>query len=408
MSLEQEKPRILIVDDVPENVHVLARALRDRYHLSAATGGQEALALAAGDNRPDLILLDIIMPDMDGYEVCRRLKAAEAIRDIPVIFVTGLGDGEDESYGLELGAVDYITKPINLSVLRARVSTQLALQAQRRELAQANWQLRQEMEERRRLEQQLAVQREREARQAAMIHSGRLAALGEMAASMAHEIGQPLSVMSLTVQTWALLHQRGRLTLEQVMAELPKLIGSLKRVDGLIEHVRTFGRKAGEPADVSLTAVALDAVGLCRHQFKTHGIVLAEHLPEEVPPVRAVAAELEQVVLNLLSNARHAVEDRRDREGTSPWVEIRVEPAADRVSLFVADNGGGVPEDKAELIFDPFFTTKPSSQGTGLGLAISMQVMEKFGGLVLHNRPGEGATFELWVRRTGNAPEAAG
>jgi putative two-component system response regulator len=119
--------RILIVDDIPANIQVLVSILKeDGYQLSVATGGKQALDLIEKVG-PDLVLLDIMMPDMDGYEVCRRLKADEATRHIPVLFITALVDAEDEAKGLALGAVDYITKPINPELLRARVRNHLEL-----------------------------------------------------------------------------------------------------------------------------------------------------------------------------------------------------------------------------------------------------------------------------------------
>ena len=129
------RPTLLIVDDTPANLAVLTEILRPDYRIKVATRGDRALALASASPPPDLILLDIMLPEMDGYEVCRRLKADPATRHIPVIFVTAMTDGEDEAQGLELGAADYITKPIGAAMVKARIRTHLAVahQAQERE-----------------------------------------------------------------------------------------------------------------------------------------------------------------------------------------------------------------------------------------------------------------------------------
>ena len=124
-----DKPTVLVVDDTPDNLSLISNLLKDAYKVKVAINGEKALRIAAGDGQPDLILLDIMMPGMDGYEVCSRLKADAATRDIPVIFVTAKAAEEDERVGLELGAVDYITKPISPAILRARVKAQLALKA---------------------------------------------------------------------------------------------------------------------------------------------------------------------------------------------------------------------------------------------------------------------------------------
>ncbi len=136
MSTTQET--ILIVDDEPFNINVLMESLKTTYRLVAARNGEQALARVAAAHKPDLILLDVMMPDMDGLEVCRRIKADSATSHIPVIFVTAMGDEQDETRGFEIGAVDYITKPISPPIVRSRVRTQLALARARRELADQN------------------------------------------------------------------------------------------------------------------------------------------------------------------------------------------------------------------------------------------------------------------------------
>ncbi len=127
--------RILIVDDTPENIDILGSVLTD-YKRIVALNGEKALQRALSDNPPDLILLDVMMPGMDGYEVCRRLKSEPRTRDIPVIFITAKGEVEDETLGFALGAVDYITKPISPSIVQARVKTQLMLKLAREKLQQ--------------------------------------------------------------------------------------------------------------------------------------------------------------------------------------------------------------------------------------------------------------------------------
>ncbi len=124
-----DKKTVLVVDDTPDNIALVSALLKDAYKTKIATNGEKALSIAGAETPPDLILLDIMMPEMDGYEVCARLKESEQTRDIPVIFLTAKAQIEDEEHGLELGAVDYITKPISPPILLARVKTHLALKA---------------------------------------------------------------------------------------------------------------------------------------------------------------------------------------------------------------------------------------------------------------------------------------
>ena len=141
MNPIEQQGQILIVDDTAENVDVLAGILREHYKIKVALNGPKALKIAQSEPAPDLILLDIMMPDMDGCEVCRRLKQAPNTADIPVIFVTAKNEVEDETKGFDLGAVDYITKPINPHIVLSRVRAHLALSQATRALKRRNQEL---------------------------------------------------------------------------------------------------------------------------------------------------------------------------------------------------------------------------------------------------------------------------
>ena len=132
---DSDKPIILLVDDPPANIQVAHSILKDAYTIKIATSGAKALDIAKALPQPDLILLDVIMPEMDGYEVCSRLKSHPVTCDIPIIFITGKTDAEDETRGLELGAIDYIHKPFSARVVQARVRTHLALREAAEQLA---------------------------------------------------------------------------------------------------------------------------------------------------------------------------------------------------------------------------------------------------------------------------------
>ncbi len=131
--MNKERNTILLVDDIPANIKILVGTLRESYQLIVATNGPDALK-AVHEKKPDLILLDVMMPDMDGYEVCKRLKEDENFVDIPVIFVTAMNEEKDETRGFLLGAVDYIIKPVNPVIVKARVQTHIALRVAQREL----------------------------------------------------------------------------------------------------------------------------------------------------------------------------------------------------------------------------------------------------------------------------------
>ncbi|NOZ23284.1 MAG: SpoIIE family protein phosphatase [Planctomycetes bacterium] len=141
MGGNDKKQIVLVVDDKPENIRILTSLLKGKYRVMAATGGQKALEIASSETVPDLILLDVMMPKMDGHEVCRRLKADEKTREIPVIFITAMSEVKDETQGFELGAVDYIAKPFNPTIVDARVRTHLDLKEKNEIIKQEREQL---------------------------------------------------------------------------------------------------------------------------------------------------------------------------------------------------------------------------------------------------------------------------
>jgi phosphoserine phosphatase RsbU/P len=153
-----EQKLILVVDDTPLNISVITGALKDTYRTKVATSGAKALAIAMADEKPDLILLDVMMPEMDGYEVCRRLKADPTTREIPVIFLTAQTDAEDETRGFQVGAVDYVHKPFSPAVMKARVHTHLALRETRERLAQQLLAIQKELETARLIQQSILPQ----------------------------------------------------------------------------------------------------------------------------------------------------------------------------------------------------------------------------------------------------------
>ncbi len=135
MNQTQKRDKVLIVDDTPENLDILMAALCDRYAVVAARDGEKALSIVQGVNPPDIVLLDVMMPGMDGYQVCERMQADPATREIPVIFLTALADEQNELRGLTVGAVDYVRKPISVPLVRARIRTHLNLARAQRQLA---------------------------------------------------------------------------------------------------------------------------------------------------------------------------------------------------------------------------------------------------------------------------------
>ncbi|WP_437872782.1 hybrid sensor histidine kinase/response regulator [Sorangium sp. So ce363] len=408
---------VLLVDDDPASLKLLSEALAGLpLTLAVATAGDMALRQIRRE-LPDLVLLDAVMPGLDGFEVCRRLKAAPETRDVPVLFMTVLADTASRVRGLELGAVDYVTKPFVREELVARVRTQLSIRAAASELSAAVRALSEKNEElacarasleievarrteelraqSRRLERELELNRAAEIKvQTAhdqLAHLNRVSAVSELAASLAHELNQPLAAILSNAQAAERLLAQTPPGIADARAALADIVADDRRAGQVIQRIRAMLRK-GElsVAAMDLSELAREVVRLVASAALLAGTTVRLDLASGLPHVRGDGIQVQQVLLNLLVNALDAV-SRRPPEAR--LVVVRTRPAdRSHVELSVADSGDGVAPEDLERIFEPFVTSKP--HGLGVGLAISRSIVEAHGGrLWAECRPGEGATF---------------
>ncbi len=250
-------------------------------------------------------------------------------------------------------------------------------------------------EKNRRLEEEISLRRhaetELEKQRTFQMHSDRLRSLGEMAAGIAHELNQPLvGVQGKAEILLMAMDSRAGLDPDTIADRLRAILAQVDRMVHIIDHVRRFAREAGrqETRSVDLNQVVHSGVDLLKTQFQSHGIHLDLRLAPRVLPVQVNPFSIEEVILNLLSNARDALEQRRQAEDEVfvPQVTITTRDGkadgADRVDLEIRDNGVGIAESVSSRMFDPFFTTKDPDKGTGLGLSICKSIVEEFGGRI--------------------------
>ena len=238
-----------------------------------------------------------------------------------------------------------------------------------------------------------------------LYHDDRLAALGTLAAGIAHELNQPLNTIRVVTDGFLFGRTEGwPLDPEELFEGLEMISKQVARMDKVIRNVRNFAREERDTGGEYVVAnEAIENVfSMIGRQIEAHGIRVEKDLDPELPPLRASLNELEQVVMNLIVNARQALDDSTRDPKT---LRVRTGSRDGAVWIEVTDTGGGIPDHLLEKIFDPFFTTKAAGKGTGLGLSISQSIVSKFGGRieVCKNESG-GATFEVFVPAGGERP----
>ena len=374
--MTDDRATILIVDDTPENVDVLVGILRDAYRLKVATDGQSALELAAAAP-PDLILLDIMMPGLDGFEVCQRLKAHQDLRDVPVIFVSALDGTGDKVRAFREGGVDYVTKPFRPDEVEARVATHLRLRRQHRELEQSYSQL-----------------RELEQLRDSLIHM------------ILHDMRTPLMAASAGL---SLLVEGNSERSESERTFLPMVQSSICELTMMTEALLDISRMESgqmpvELADHDLRAIAEGAIESSNAlaEFEETELTLAG----ESSHARFDQNLIHRVLLNLLGNAIKA-------SGSGAAVEVRVSSDASTGRVEVSDTGHGVPAEYREKIFEKFGQAETrrdkEKHSTGLGLTFCKLAVAAHGGKIgVDSEVGKGSTFWFVLPRGSGRKEMDG
>lgn len=393
--------KVLIVDDTPENIHVLMEILRDEYAIVVATHGEKALQLVTIVPPPDIILLDINMPGMDGYDICGRLKANEKTRHIPIIFITSLSAEEDERKGLELGAVDYIHKPFSPALVKVRIRNQLDLKQYRDHLEDLVGQRTRELTIQQQLletlnanlEQRVAEEVEKNLeKDRFLIHQARFAAMGEMLNNIAHQWRQPLNNVGLLLQCGQLDYDDGQMDGAAFKLMVTKCMKMLQFMSQTIDDFQIFFKPMRERELFDPFSMLEKALSLVRGSFEKNGISI--HLNNHgTAEILGFGNEFTQAILNILTNAGDVLTARGIVE---PVIEIRCSHENSMNIIYIRDNGGGITPDVMDKIFDPYFTTKFMSQGTGLALYMTKMIIEKnMGGKITARNTAEGAEFVI-------------
>lgn len=420
----ENNAKILVVDDTPANLEVITETLASvGYTVATAISGERALKRIK-THVPDLILLDVQMPVMDGFETCRQLKNNPETANIPVIFITALSDIGSIVRGFSLGAVDYISKPFQELELLTRVRTHLQLSL-----------LTQKLEKRvaeRTLELETTLEQLQQSRLQLIQHE-KMSALGNLVAGIAHEINNPIGFLNGSINNveeyvqelfghLALYQQHypdpvvpvqqnaEEIDLEFISKDLPKLLNSMQeatdRIKSISTSLRTFSRTDSEYKVSADLHEGIDStLMILKYRLKANEYrpaiqVIQDY--DELPSIECFPGQLNQVFMNILANAIDVFDEAAqhssftDLEANPQTITIKTAlTEQNTVEIRIIDNGKGISEAVKARIFDHLFTTKDVGKGTGLGLTIARQVVvERHGGnLEVQSEVGQGTEF---------------
>ncbi|EAW37935.1 response regulator [Lyngbya sp. PCC 8106] len=415
------KPDILVVDDTPANLRLLSKMMTEHgYNVRQAINGKMALT-AVKAVKPDLILLDINMPEMNGYTVCETLKKNEETCSIPIIFLSALDDALDKVKAFQVGGVDYVTKPFQLEEILVRIQNQLTIQQLHNQLQHQNQQLKTALSE-------LQVT------QAQLVQQEKMVGLMQLVAGIAHEINNPISFISGNIEpanqyiqdlikliklyqyeypqpSQVIQQTTEEIDFDFLISDVHNIISSMKngvnRICTIILALRIFSRL--DESDIKLINLhegINSTLLLLDHKLKLpnhHSEIKIIKNYDQLPKITCYASQLNQVFLNLLSNAIDAIESKLAQQtvkfqNPTIWITTELQDK-NTVKIKIKDNGIGISPEVKTRLFDPFFTTKPVGKGSGLGLLTSYQIIvEKHQGKINFNSVfGEGAEFVIEI-----------
>ena len=383
-------PRIMIVDDTPENLTLIKNMLNDQgFDIYALPSG--TLALRAAERIvPDLLLLDISMPEMDGYEVCERFKKDSRLCNVPIIFLSALTDVSDKIKGFKSGCVDFITKPFQFEEVHARIMTHLKIHSLQQRLEYQNEHLQELVDAK--VKELSDAHRESRQRLAEIAHMNRNITSSVYSAAIAHDLRQPLAAMLSNTDAAELFLNRDPPALPDVIEILADIRRDNQRAGQIIQRMRSLLNKTEtEIQEININDLVHDVVKFLAGETKMRQVTMTVDAAPSALNVMADRIHLQQVMINLILNSMDAVS-----EMDLPQRVISITTAsldATHAHIIVTDTGIGFSEN-IEHVFESFFTTKP--HGMGMGLSITASLIHAHNGQIwAENGPEGGAIVHV-------------
>ncbi|MEA3289214.1 MAG: hybrid sensor histidine kinase/response regulator [Campylobacterota bacterium] len=363
---------ILIVDDNQSNLDTLKFLIDDikfdhdvQVTVYESSNGNDALSLALKRDYA-LIILDIQMPDMDGFEVAKYLKKTSKTKNIPIAFLTAAFKSEDmRKYGLHLGAVDYFLKPIDPLILIPKIQLYVDFYVITKELKNNNIILEEKIKE--------AVEKNREMENK-LFQSEKLSAMGEMIGNIAHQWRQPLSVISTSATGVKVQKEYGMLTDELLNESMDTISKTTQYLSNTIDDFKNFVKgDSGSKVQFNLSEDIKRCLEIEHAVLKRYNIEVILNLDDSIF-IEGFPNSLIQVFINIINNSKDVMVEKT--EESVRFIFITTKQSDNNIFISINDNGGGIDDDIKEKIFEPYFTTKHQSQGTGLGLHMSFQIIK--------------------------------
>src|SRR3954464_10464597 len=355
----EKKPRVLAVDDQRDALRLLQIRLQNAgFDCLTAHEGAAALELLAKEP-VDVIILDVMMPQMDGIEVCKRLKADERTKDIPVLFLTAKFEMEDKVRGLDVGGHDYLTKPVEQAELLARTKSALRVK-----------QLQDQLKERIQLQQTINQL------QQGMLSEHWQKTLGQLAASLAHEINNPLAAALGSAQLLAMDESLDK----NVLDRLTIIDRSLQRAGQKLRSLLLIAQNTRHAPQISIGQMVDDLATIVNFQVVVNKVAIHTELDDSCE-WQGVASELARAILYVINNAIEAVAGVQN-----PAITLKVTPGGAYSEIHVIDNGPGIPTELRNRVFEAFFTTKAAPH-VGVGLFLANKMIQNAGGRIELHTP---------------------
>ncbi|WP_417334271.1 response regulator [Halarcobacter sp.] len=346
------KPLILIVDDNQANIKILVEFLSKDYEVVVSMTGEAALEII-DEEEIDLVLLDIFMPDMDGFEVCEKVYEKHDMYDIPIIFVTASSNDDDIERGFNLGAVDYVTKPFRKVEILSRVKTHILLKDYKNNLEEK---VKEEIEKNR-LKEKI------------MFHQSKLVSIGEMTNSIAHQWRQPLNSINSAVMGIDTCLMKNHIENEEINQKLEEIEIQTQYMSKTIEDFSNFLNPNKHKGNNDLREIVRKTLTIIHTKFSKNNIN-CEVIEKNKSIVSCIEGEIIQVLIVILNNAVDAL---KENNITNPQVIIEI----DTNKISVTDNAGGIKKDNLDNVFLPYFTTKKADEGLGIGLHLAKAIIEE-------------------------------